>query len=947
MRLAKFNKFRNAVASPAPREAWYSELAADADGLAIDGRSLYVRSQGGNSLVAIDIDCSGKVDDAQAGVLPGSAGKIVDWSTAQHEDCLVAAVDSQGTVAVWKDHMPVLAFRAHSSAGINVNFHPTVAGVLASSANTGSNSGEVCLWNVETSTEAPVWRADTSSGLDSFSLRGDGQLLAASTRAGTCTILDPRMPAASDSTAGTTPAFHAPGRPTRVLWAGEKPFLITTGLTKMRERSAALWDQRNLAQPLASLRLQPSAKPLVPLYDEDTCLAYLVEKGDISVRWVDADPSSASPLAQLGSVVLPSPIGGSALLPKRRLRVMSGEIARMHVVVNNTASGQGTTVIPIPHIAPRKTYLDFHSDLFPDTRAPLPVQTFEQWMAQEPVRIPRMSLDPAKTEESLAALRRAYCLQPDSDNSATASAPMPAETPVPMPAEVPVPALVESMTSSEATSVAEPTTVLSEAEEEPITAPDSQLQPPVKGLRTNALAEKSIGWKLPKSDHARFKYLEGFAYRPTEHFTNLRNVNLRFSQQNDPVRVGSRYIAVSLTGAGGRVGVLRRDLPGRVSDNIGTIVHGADVVDIGFDPFDPAIVTTAGADGRLQMWRIPDTPLSDETLFELEEYVHVTADRIYQMRFNPCAQGIVGVLVSDGDMCAVHIYNGLRLHFIVGKTADTIHCFEWSPSGDKIALTTRKTKQLHVYDARTQDLLASGSAMDSVRPSRIAWMGNSRICLAGFGSGSRRQLSLYNVEDLTRPLSTATIDVGPGVLAPIADVDTGIVYLDDRGSRLTHAFEVVGDQLFELPKLELPQPSLGMAALPKMYANVAQCEVLRAYRLSAQSLESIGFRVPRKRPEFFQNDIFPDTVDTEIPAIDTQAWLNGDPASPRLISLCPRDMKPLSEAPPEVVRKRVPAVKAEAETDNTKDTISAMLNRIDETDEESEKSADSGSDWGD
>ncbi|KAJ2122413.1 hypothetical protein IW147_003396 [Coemansia sp. RSA 720] len=881
MRLAKFNKYRNATASLATREAWYSDLALDAsdsvsaDGLAIDGHSLYVKATGGNSLQAIDLDCPGKVG-SQTTTLTGPTGRIVDWSTALHHDSLVAAASSQGSVTVWQDRVQAVAFDAHASACVSVRFHPTVAGVLATSANSGPTSGEVRLWNVSADTQTPFWHTNVDCGIDSLSLRGDGQLLAASTRAGTCAIYDPRLAGSIDSAVGVTAAFHAAGRPTRVLWTGEAPFLITTGQSKMRERSAALWDQRNLAKPLASLQLQPSTKTLIPLYDEDTRLAYFAEKGDVIIHWADGDPSSASPLAQLGSVVLPAPISGCALLPKHQLGVMRGEIARVHAVVESTGVGQGAAIIPITHIAPRRTYLDFHSDLFPDTRAPLPAQSFESWLDQEPVHIPKMTLDPAKTADSLASLRRTY-----SDQLA--------RTP----------------------------------------------------------AKQGSGWRLPETDHARFKYLEGFAYRPTDHFTNLLNVNLRFSQQNDPVRVGPKHIAVSLKGAGGQVGVFCRDSPGRVSDTPATIVHGADVVDIELDPFDPDVVATAGVDGQLQMWRVPDIPLVGEVTFELEEYIHVTADRIHQVRFHPCARGVVAVLVSDIDAYSIYVYSGLMLHFIVGKTSDGIHSFEWSPSGDRIALTTKKSRLLRIYDARSQDLLASGPAMDSIRPSRIAWLGNCRICLAGFSTGSRRQLALYSTDDLSRPLSTVTIDVGPGVLVPISDADCGTIYLDDRGSRLTHAFEVVGDQLIELPKFESPLPSLGMAALPKAYANVTRCEVLRAYRLNSQSLESVGFRVPRKRPEFFQDAIFPDTVDTETPAVDTLAWLGGAAALPLLINLCPPDMKPLSEAPPVPIRKRTFAVETEQTANNTKDAISAMLSRVDEPDEEQAPSPDSGSDWDD
>ncbi|KAJ2905086.1 Coronin-7, partial [Coemansia aciculifera] len=133
------------------------------------------------------------------------------------------------------------------------------------------------------------------------------------------------------------------------------------------------------------------------------------------------------------------------------------------------------------------------------------------------------------------------------------------------------------------------------------------------------------------------------------------------------------------------------------------------------------------------------------------------------------------------------------------------------------------------------------------------------------------------------------------------------------------------------------------------YANVAKCELFRAWRLCSQSVELVGFRVPRKRPEYFQDDIFPDTVDYAMPSVDAAAWIAGAAATPRLVCMCPAGMTRLSEAPPEIIHRRViGAVKAE-QTDNTNAAIDAMLSRVDGSDDDmpGANANDSGSDWDD
>ncbi|ORX66266.1 DUF1900-domain-containing protein [Linderina pennispora] len=876
MRFAKVNKYRNAVATVTGRETWYSELSLDAsaslgsNGLAISDDSLYLKTVSGNALQA------GKVG-GQVKVLSSTGGRVQDWNVSGFEDGLAIAGDDQGTVTLWKDHAAAGAFSAHSSGCVNATFHPTVAGLIATSSST-----EIKLWN----SLAPVWESASDGQIDSISVRGDGQLVAASTHVGSSVLFDLRQ----KQSVGSTAAFHASGRSTRVLWLGDKPFFMSTGQTRMRERSAAIWDQRNLAKPITSMQLQPSTKPLIPLYDEDTQLAYLAEKGDNIVRWVDADPSAAKPLTEFGAVALPSQISGCQ---------WTGEIARLMVVLENAGAGSGSAVVPVTHIAPRRTYLDFHSDLFPDTRAPLPAQTFDEWLKNEPFSVPRIQgatvlesapVKPVTPPPAAAAVVSAKS-SPLADTPAVVSAPNPA-----IPALLP---LQLRLRWPQAHRRCPPATTT-----EPCGGdlPHEQQQSP------------KVASPPPRApDHARFKYLEGYMYKPTEHFTQIHDVNLRFPPENDALKVSPKYIAIALTGAGGQVGIVRRDTPGRVPAKMATVVHGATVTDIAFDPFNPSVIATAGADSTLQMWQIPDMPLTEEAHFDIEEYIHIAADRIHQIRFHPCAKGVVSVLATDAGDSVIYVYNGLMLHFIVGKTAEGIHSFAWSPDGESIALTTKKTKKLRVYDVRTSELVAEGPSMDSIRPCRIEWLDNERICLAGFGIGSQRMVSIHNIADLLLML-------GPGILVPIFDPDCGVLYLDDRGSRLTHAFEVLGDKLVDLPKYESSQPSLCLAVLPKRHADVAKRELLRTYRLNAQTIESMGFKVPRKRPEFFQDDIFPPTVDRETPSIDAASWVDGTKAEPQYIDLCPSGMVPLSQAPPEI---------QEEEEDNTKDAISAMLSRVD------------------
>lgn len=78
-------------------------------------------------------------------------------------------------------------------------------------------------------------------------------------------------------------------------------------------------------------------------------------------------------------------------MPKRALRVMEGEVNRIMQLTSNS-------VIPIMYQVPRKTYRDFHSDLYPDTNGYKTDLTVSQWLNGVNMAVPKMSLDPAKRE---------------------------------------------------------------------------------------------------------------------------------------------------------------------------------------------------------------------------------------------------------------------------------------------------------------------------------------------------------------------------------------------------------------------------------------------------------------------------------------------------------------------------------------------------------------------
>jgi hypothetical protein len=174
--------------------------------------------------------------------------------------------------------------------------------------------------------------------------------------------------------------------------------------------------------------------------------------------------------------------------------------------------------------------------------------------------------------------------------------------------------------------------------------------------------------------------------------------------------------------------------------------------------------------------------------------------------------------------------------------------------------------------------------------------------LACVGGVSREwavwQVGSDGIELLTRD---ALDNVGAGIVLPVFDEDTGLVFCAGKGDG-SIAFLEIDDEapyahLVAVDRSAVPQR--GVAFAPKRLADVRHVEIRRMFKLTPHDgVLPVPLRVPRQRTEFFQDDLFPATRDTK-PSCSVDAWFErGADSTPRLVSLCPADMTLLRDAPP-------------------------------------------------
>jgi len=75
--------------------------------------------------------------------------------------------------------------------------------------------------------------------------------------------------------------------------------------------------------------------------------------------------------------------------------------------------------------------------------------------------------------------------------------------------------------------------------------------------------------------------------------------------------------------------------------------------------------------------------------------------------------------------------------------------------------------------------------------------------------------------------------------------DNGILFLAGKGDGNIRYYEYESDSLFPLSEHKSSDPQRGMCFLPRRALEVTECEIARAYKVTASAIEPIAFIVPR------------------------------------------------------------------------------------------------------
>lgn len=337
----------------------------------------------GSSLGVLPIDDCGRKSKSMP-LLHAHTDTVTDMDFSNFHDGLLATGSQDCMVKIW--HIPEKGLEeslcnpeitfSHRQRRVEcVKWHPTVDCLLTTASYT-----TLTLWDV--TNEKELYSMNGDYGLvQSISWKSDGTNLAFHTKEKTVCILDPRADKITYSADS-----HQSIKDSRVVWLGETNRILTTGFDSARQREVYIRDIRNFKTPEKTLVLDSSTGILIPLFDPDTSMLFLAGKGDTTISYLEV--TEREPYLVEGIRHTGEQTKGACLVPKRALNVMQAEVNRLLQLTSSS-------IIPIMYQVPRKSYRDFHSELFPSTAGSESKLNPTQWMQGSDLPVPKISLNPA------------------------------------------------------------------------------------------------------------------------------------------------------------------------------------------------------------------------------------------------------------------------------------------------------------------------------------------------------------------------------------------------------------------------------------------------------------------------------------------------------------------------------------------------------------------------
>jgi len=382
---------------------------------------------------------------------------------------------------------------------------------------------------------------------------------------------------------------------------------------------------------------------------------------------------------------------------------------------------------------------------------------------------------------------------------------------------------------------------------------------------------------------SKFRHVYGSALKRDQCYDNVRVS--KSSWDSTFCAVNPKFLAIIVESAGGGAFiVLPLSKVGRINPDYPLVGgHKGPVLDIAWCPHNDNVIASGSEDCVVKVWQIPDHGLS-RTLTEPVVELLYHQRRVGLVLWHPTAQNVLLTAGSDNLVVIWNVGTGEPSQ-VIECHPDLVYSACWNWDGSKL-LTTCKDKKIRIIDPRSGTVEEEAVAHEGSKATRAIYLKNGLVFTTGFSKMSERQYSLRAPNHLNDPIVMVELDTSNGVMFPLYDPDTSMVYLCGKGDSVIRYFEITPEPPFVhyINTFQTPDPQRGVGMMPKRGCDVTTCEINRFFRLNNSGLcQVISMTVPRKS-ELFQEDLYPDTTG-DVPALSADDWFSGKDENPVLISM--------------------------------------------------------------
>ncbi|KAJ1524470.1 hypothetical protein ONE63_010966 [Megalurothrips usitatus] len=382
---------------------------------------------------------------------------------------------------------------------------------------------------------------------------------------------------------------------------------------------------------------------------------------------------------------------------------------------------------------------------------------------------------------------------------------------------------------------------------------------------------------------SKFRHVYGTALKREHCYDNIRVS--KSSWDSTFCAVNPKFLAIIVESAGGGAFiVLPHNKVGRIPADYPLVGgHKGPVLDIAWCPHNDNVIASGSEDCVVKVWQIPDGGIS-RTLTEPVVDLLYHQRRVGLVLWHPTAQNVLLTAGSDNQVVIWNVGTGEMLVHI-DCHPDIVFSACWNWDGSQL-LTTCKDKKMRIIDPRTGEVDEEAICHEGTKASRALYLKSGLIFTTGFSRVSERQYSLRAPGHLEEPIIMVELDTSNGVMFPLYDPDTNLVYLCGKGDSVIRYFEITSEPPFVhyINTFPTPDAQRGIGIMPKRGCDVTSCEIARFYRINNSGFcQVISMTVPRKS-ELFQEDLYPDTAG-DTAALSAEEWMDGKNAEPILVSL--------------------------------------------------------------